>query len=46
MLPSEKLEIVKIIKEKINQKVFDIEELEISKESKYYFHIDFKEMMS
>jgi uncharacterized protein with HEPN domain len=41
-----KSEIVKIIKEKIIQKVFDIEEFRISKESKYYVHIDFEEMMS
>jgi uncharacterized protein with HEPN domain len=40
-----KSELVKIIKEKINQKVFDIEELEISKESKYYVHIDFEEIL-
>jgi uncharacterized protein with HEPN domain len=40
-----KSEIVKIIKEKIKQKVFDIEEIEISKESKYYVHIDFKEIL-
>jgi uncharacterized protein with HEPN domain len=40
-----KPEIVKIIKEKMKQKVFDIEEIKISKESKYYSHIDFKEIL-
>jgi len=40
-----KSEIVKIIKERIKQKVFDIEEIKISKESKYYNHIDFKEIL-
>jgi len=38
-------EIVKIIKEKMKQKVFDIEEVKISKESKYYNHIDFEEIL-
>jgi uncharacterized protein with HEPN domain len=37
-----KNEIVKIIKEKTRQKVFDISEIEISKESKYYKFIDFE----
>jgi hypothetical protein len=40
-----KPEIVKIIKEKTKQKIFDIEEIKICKESKYYNHIDFKEML-
>ena len=40
-----KPEIVKIIKEKIKQKVFDIEEIKVGKESKYYNHIDFKEIL-
>jgi len=40
-----KLKIVKIIKEKTMQKIFDIEEIKISKESKYYTHIDFEEIL-
>jgi uncharacterized protein with HEPN domain len=40
-----KSEIVKIIKEKMEQKVFDIEEIKISKESKYYNHTDFDEIL-
>jgi uncharacterized protein with HEPN domain len=40
-----KPEIVKIIKEKIKQKIFDAEEIKISKESKYYNHIDFNEIL-
>ena len=40
-----KPEIVKIIKEKMKQKIFDIDELKIGKESKYYNHIDFKEIL-
>jgi uncharacterized protein with HEPN domain len=40
-----KPEIAKIIKEKTKQKVFDIEEIKISKESKYYSHIDFFEIL-
>jgi uncharacterized protein with HEPN domain len=40
-----KPEIVKIIREKTKQKIFDIEEIEICKESKYYNHIDFKEIL-
>ena len=35
-----KPEVEKIINEKIKQKVFDIEEIKICKESKYYKHID------
>jgi len=40
-----KAEIVKIIKEKMKQKIFDIDEIKIGKESKYYNHIDFKEIL-
>jgi uncharacterized protein with HEPN domain len=40
-----KPEIVEIIKYKIKQKIFDIEEIKLSKESKYYNHIDFKEIL-
>jgi putative lipoic acid-binding regulatory protein len=40
-----KQEIVKIIKEKTKQKTFDTEEIRISKESKYYNHIDFNEIL-
>jgi uncharacterized protein with HEPN domain len=40
-----KPEIVKIIKDKTKQKIFDIEEIKISKESKYYNHIDFNEIL-
>jgi len=40
-----KPEIVKIIKDKIKQKIFDIEEIKVSKESKYYNHIDFNEIL-
>jgi uncharacterized protein with HEPN domain len=40
-----KPEIVKIIKEKTKQNVFDIEEIKIGKESKYYNHIDFEEIL-
>jgi len=40
-----KPEIIKIIKEKVKQKIFDIEEIKISKESKYYNHIDFNELL-
>jgi len=40
-----KPEIVKIIKDRINQKIFDIEEIKISKGSKYYIHIDFNEIL-
>jgi uncharacterized protein with HEPN domain len=39
-----KPEIEKIIRDKIKQKIFDIEEIRISKESKYYNHIDFEEI--
>jgi uncharacterized protein with HEPN domain len=40
-----KPEIVKIIKDRVKQKIFDIEEIKISKESKYYIHIDFNEIL-
>jgi len=40
-----KQEIVKIIKDKIKQNVFDIEEIKISKDNKYYNHIDFEEIL-
>jgi len=40
-----KPEIVKIIKDKIKQKIFDIEEIKLSKESKYYNRIDFDEIL-
>jgi len=40
-----KPEIVKIIKERMEQKIFDIDEIKISKESKYYNHIDFREIL-
>jgi uncharacterized protein with HEPN domain len=40
-----KPEIIKIIKDKIKQKIFDIEEIKISKDSKYYIHIDFNEIL-
>jgi uncharacterized protein with HEPN domain len=40
-----KTKIEKIIKTKIENKVFDIEELKISKESKYYKNINFKKIM-
>jgi len=40
-----KPEIEKIIKDKMNQKVFDIEEIKISKNSKYYNYIDFETIL-
>jgi len=40
-----KAEIVKIIKENLKQEIFDIEELKQCQESRYYTHIDFKEIM-
>ena len=49
MLPNErndlkvlKIEIEKIIKDKIQEKVFDIEEIEICQNSNYYKHIEFE----
>jgi len=40
-----KAEIEKIIKEKISQKTFDIEEIKIGKESKYYKYIHFDKII-
>ncbi len=40
-----KKEIIKIVKEGIEQKIFDIEELKIAKESKYYKYINFEEII-
>ena len=40
-----KHEIVKIINEGINEKIYDIEEIKICKESKYYNYIDFNEIL-
>ena len=40
-----KPKIEKIINKKTNQKIFDIEEIKISKESRFYKHIDFNEIM-
>jgi uncharacterized protein with HEPN domain len=40
-----KPEIEKIIRDKTNQKVFDIEEIKISKNSKYYNYIDFEAIL-
>jgi len=40
-----KPEIVMIIKDRIKSKIFDIEEIKISKDSKYYNHIDFNEIL-
>jgi uncharacterized protein with HEPN domain len=40
-----KAEIEKIINEKLKQKIFDNEEINICKESKYYKYIDFKKIM-
>jgi uncharacterized protein with HEPN domain len=40
-----KIEIEKIIKEKISQEIFDIEEIKISKESKYYKYINFDKII-
>jgi len=40
-----KAEIEKIIKEKVSQKIFDIEEIKISKESKYYKYINFDKII-
>ena len=39
-----KPEIEKIIREKTSQKIFDIDEIKISKESKFYSHVDFDEI--
>jgi uncharacterized protein with HEPN domain len=40
-----KLEFEQIIKEKINEKIFDIEEFEICKESKFYSNIEFEKLL-
>jgi uncharacterized protein with HEPN domain len=40
-----KPEIEKIVRTKLENKIFDIEELKISKESKYYKHVDFEELI-
>jgi uncharacterized protein with HEPN domain len=40
-----KTEIEKIINEKISQKIFDIEEIKICKESKYYKYINFDKII-
>jgi uncharacterized protein with HEPN domain len=40
-----KIEIVKIIREKLKQEVFDIKEIEISRENRYYNHVDFEEIL-
>jgi hypothetical protein len=40
-----KPEIVKIIKIQLKNKIFDGEEMKISRESKYYKHIDFEELI-
>ena len=39
-----KLEIEKIVKNRIKQKIFDIEELKIARESGYYKYINFEEI--
>jgi uncharacterized protein with HEPN domain len=44
-LKTVKPEFEKIIKEKTAQKIFDIEEIKLCKESKYYKHIDFREVI-
>ena len=44
-LKSIKLEIEKIIKDKLKQKIFDLEEINVCKDSKYYMHIDFDEII-
>jgi uncharacterized protein with HEPN domain len=40
-----KPEIEKIIKTKVDNKIFDIEELKIGKESKYYKNVNFEKLM-
>jgi uncharacterized protein with HEPN domain len=40
-----KPEFEKIIRKKLKNKIFDIEEIKISKESKYYKHVDFDELI-
>ena len=40
-----KQDIEKIIKEQVNKKIFDIEELKISKASNFYKNIDFEKIL-
>ena len=40
-----KEEIEKIIKNKLNEKIFDIEEIKICQDSKYYKYVNFKNIM-
>ena len=40
-----KVEVEKIIKTRTKEKIFDIEEIKISKESKYYKYIDFEKIV-
>jgi uncharacterized protein with HEPN domain len=40
-----KVEVEKIIKEQIDKKIFDIEELKLCKESNYYRYVDFEKIM-
>jgi len=40
-----KVEVEKIIKEQIDKKIFDIEELKLCKESNYYKYVDFEKVM-
>jgi uncharacterized protein with HEPN domain len=40
-----KPELEKIIRTKLKNKIFDMEEIKISKESKYYKHVDFEELI-
>jgi uncharacterized protein with HEPN domain len=40
-----KIEIEKIIKEQIDKKIFDIEELKLCKESNYYKYVDFEKII-
>jgi uncharacterized protein with HEPN domain len=40
-----KIEVEKIVKNKIEEKIFDVEEIKISRESQYYKYIDFEKIM-
>jgi archaellum component FlaC len=40
-----KPKIEKIIKEKLHQKIFDIEEIKVCKESPYYEYIEFEKIL-
>ena len=40
-----KVEVEQIIKEQIDKKIFDIEELKLCKESNYYKYVDFEKIM-